>query len=224
MWSILCLSSLPLFITSTLRLFQQHGSRAALVWTEGRRGWWESELCLIFFNFFFLGGLIHSGASIFPFASGSSQVAERTSAMVGFQWETRWLCCTWKDGTLRLGMRVCHHGDRQSDRHIEESVAVLPSVPPPSPSPFSLPPLPSHRTETPTCCWQCCVFCGAQGWSACCVLAFPHWPHAALYNMNTAENITHVYRWFKEDYFVRPLKVYLTQIPLEGCSVTTLGA
>lgn len=37
---------------------------------------------------------------------------------------------------------VCHHGDRQSDRHIEESVAVLPSVPPPSPCL-------SHHTETP---------------------------------------------------------------------------
>lgn len=39
------------------------------------------------------------------------------------------------------GMRVCHHGDRQNDRHIEESVAVLPSVPTPSslPSPHNLP-------------------------------------------------------------------------------------
>ena len=34
-------------------------------------------------------------------------------------------------------MPVCHHGDRQNDRHIEGSVAVLPSVP----SPSSLPSL-----------------------------------------------------------------------------------
>lgn len=44
------------------------------------------------------------------------------------------------------GMWACHHGDRQNDRHIGESVAVLPSVPTPS-----FPPV-FTTCRAPTCC------------------------------------------------------------------------
>lgn len=138
----------PLFFLSvvslfTPRLFQLHSSRTAAVWAEGRGGWWESE--------FLDGRLVNSADILFLLASVSSQpalwFARKTSTWVGFRpWAVCWwLRRSWTDDTLWMGMQVCHHGDRQSDRLIEESVAVLPSVPPPTP-------LTSHQTETPTCC------------------------------------------------------------------------
>lgn len=53
------------------------------------------------------------------------------------------------------GMWACHHGDRQNDRHIEDSVAVLPSVPtPPPPHPTPQPPQPAgHPHVAVSQCW-----------------------------------------------------------------------
>jgi len=56
-------------------------------------------------------------------------------------------CWTWTDDSLRMGMLVCHHGDRQGDRHLEGSVSVSPSVPPSPPPPP--PVLTPHRDTTP---------------------------------------------------------------------------
>lgn len=129
-----CFSPLSLCFTSTTRLFQlHHGSWTAVVWAEGRGGWWESE--------FFDGSLWGFLFMLLPYPL--KQCFGLRERCLGVHWGVvsvaavrylpGWLCCTWTDDTLRMGMRVCHHGDRQSDRHIEESVAVLPSVPPPSP-------------------------------------------------------------------------------------------
>lgn len=122
---------------STPRLLQFHSSRAAVVWAQGRGGWWESE--------FMDGRLAHSVDFLLVLFLLNQHFGLRDGHLHGFgfrQW-AQWcvyqglLCCTWTDDTLRMSMQVCHHGDRQSDRHIEESVAVLPSVPSPFPCPHT---------------------------------------------------------------------------------------
>lgn len=124
---------LSLRFTSTTRLVQlHHGSRTAVVWAEGRGGWWESE--------FLNDRLVHSGAS----SLCCSRLRERR--LQGWvQLALRghlpgWLCCTWTDNTLRTGVcQVRQHEDRQS-RGVCCSLAFL--------SPPSPPTTPSSRPHT----------------------------------------------------------------------------
>lgn len=142
---------LPPF-TSTPRLLQLHGSWTAVVWAEGRGGWWESE----FLGGRFIRSLWGPPLSIAPVSpSTSSALAWEKVSRAPWGVRQGGSCRTCTDDTLRMGMRVCHHGDRQSDRHIEESVAVLPSAPHPPHTLSTTPPPRPHLTlrhQVATCC------------------------------------------------------------------------
>lgn len=134
---------LSLRFTSTTRLVQlHHGSRTAVVWAEGRGGWWESE--------FLNDRLVHSGASSLccsRFLSISASVWEKDACRGGFSWHCGGICrggCAAPEQTTpwEWACQVRQHQDRRSDRHVEESVALLLSFPP------SPPTTPSSRPHT----------------------------------------------------------------------------
>lgn len=136
---------LSLRFTSTTRLFQlHHGSWTAVVWAEGRGGWWESE-----FFWWQIGSLWGLLFVLLPFPL-NQRFGLRERRLQGWVQLALWGicrgCCAAPEQTTpwEWACQVCHHGDRQSDRHIEESVALLLSLPP-SPPPPPHPPCP-HTT------------------------------------------------------------------------------